>query len=90
MPDGLTICSLERSCIVFTTAPIFPSPRTTPSLGTFYYRPGTLPERLGIVDPTAYPHSNDFWKVMKLPFERESKIEAGNRGFSEAPAADLP
>ena len=58
--------------------------------GTFYYRPGTLPERLGIVDPTAYPHSNDFWKVMKLPFERESKIEAGNRGFSEAPAADLP
>ena len=58
--------------------------------GTFYYRPGTLPERLGIVDPSAYPHSNDFWKVMKLPFERESKIESGNRGFSEAPAADLP
>jgi sterol desaturase/sphingolipid hydroxylase (fatty acid hydroxylase superfamily) len=41
--------------------------------GTLYYRPGTLPERIGVVDPNAYPHSNEFWKVMKLPFEQEGK-----------------
>jgi sterol desaturase/sphingolipid hydroxylase (fatty acid hydroxylase superfamily) len=52
--------------------------------GTFYYRPGTLPERLGIVDPSAYPNSEEFWKVMKLPFEGEFRPE-----FSNAPAADL-
>ena len=39
--------------------------------GTFYYRPGSLPERLGVVDPRAYPKSIEFWKVMKLPFEGE-------------------
>jgi sterol desaturase/sphingolipid hydroxylase (fatty acid hydroxylase superfamily) len=37
--------------------------------GTFNYRPGSLPERLGVVDPSIYPKSNDFWKVMILPFE---------------------
>ncbi len=40
--------------------------------GTFYYRPGSLPDRLGVGDPSAYPNSEDFWKVMKLPFEREA------------------
>jgi hypothetical protein len=26
-----------------------------------------------VVDPNAYPNSNEFWKVMKLPFEQEGK-----------------
>jgi hypothetical protein len=34
----------------------------------FYYRPGRVPERLGVLDPGAYPDSNELWKVMKLPF----------------------
>ncbi len=52
--------------------------------GTFYYRPGSLPERLGVVDPSAYPNSNEFWQVMRLPFEGELE-----QGFSIAPVADL-
>ena len=52
--------------------------------GTFYCRPGTLPERLGVVDPNAYPKSNEFWKVMMLPFEGE--IE---QRLIDAPAAGL-
>jgi sterol desaturase/sphingolipid hydroxylase (fatty acid hydroxylase superfamily) len=39
--------------------------------GSFYYRPGTLPERIGVVDPNEYPDSKEFWKVMKLPFHPE-------------------
>jgi sterol desaturase/sphingolipid hydroxylase (fatty acid hydroxylase superfamily) len=38
------------------------------AFGTFYYRPGSLPERLGVLDPGAYPDSNELWEVMKLPF----------------------
>jgi len=38
------------------------------AFGTFYYRPGRVPERLGVLDPGAYPDSNELWKVMKLPF----------------------
>jgi sterol desaturase/sphingolipid hydroxylase (fatty acid hydroxylase superfamily) len=40
--------------------------------GTFYYRPGTVPTRIGVLDPNAYPNSNEFWKVMKLPLHRGS------------------
>ena len=36
--------------------------------GTFYYLPGRVPERLGVFEPDAYPDSNEFWRVMKLPF----------------------
>jgi len=50
--------------------------------GTFYYRPGTLPERLGVVDPGAYPLSNDFWKVMKLPFRRDAKVKISTQDFN--------
>jgi len=57
--------------------------------GTFYYRPATVPERLGVVDPGAYPHSNEFWKVMELPFWSAGKHAFGNAGFSRTPAADL-
>jgi sterol desaturase/sphingolipid hydroxylase (fatty acid hydroxylase superfamily) len=39
--------------------------------GTFHYRPGVLPKRLGIDVPSAYPDSNDFWKVMMLPFSEQ-------------------
>ena len=38
------------------------------AFGTFYYRPGRVPERLGVLDPSAYPDSNKLWKVMKVPF----------------------
>jgi sterol desaturase/sphingolipid hydroxylase (fatty acid hydroxylase superfamily) len=36
--------------------------------GTFVYRPGRLPERLGVVEPQRYPDANEFWRVMRLPF----------------------
>jgi len=39
---------------------------------SFYYRPGRVPERLGVLDPSAYPDSNELWKVMKLPFALRS------------------
>jgi sterol desaturase/sphingolipid hydroxylase (fatty acid hydroxylase superfamily) len=35
--------------------------------GTFVYRAGKLPDRLGVSHPERYPDSNDFWRVMKLP-----------------------
>lgn len=38
------------------------------AFGTFHYRAGMAPERLGVDDPRAYPDSNEFWKVMRLPF----------------------
>lgn len=41
--------------------------------GTFVYRPGALPERLGVSDPGAYPDSTEFFRVMKLPFLRQLK-----------------
>ena len=52
--------------------------------GTFYYKPGTVPERLGVVDPAAYPKSNEFWKVMLLPFNAQREGQTGN-----VPAANL-
>jgi sterol desaturase/sphingolipid hydroxylase (fatty acid hydroxylase superfamily) len=52
--------------------------------GTFYYRPGALPKRLGVVDPSVYPKSNEFWKVIALPFTPDSERQVTN-----APAVDL-
>jgi hypothetical protein len=43
--------------------------------GTFYYRPGSLPERLGVVDPNAYPKSNEFWNVMNLLLQGDDERE---------------
>jgi sterol desaturase/sphingolipid hydroxylase (fatty acid hydroxylase superfamily) len=37
--------------------------------GTFRYKPGVSPERLGVETPEAYPNSNDWVKVMALPFQ---------------------
>jgi sterol desaturase/sphingolipid hydroxylase (fatty acid hydroxylase superfamily) len=36
--------------------------------GTFVYRPGIFPERIGVAEPAVYPRSEQFWKVMWLPF----------------------
>lgn len=38
--------------------------------GTFVYKPGQAPDRLGVDVPAAYPESNSFWQVMALPFRR--------------------
>lgn len=36
--------------------------------GTFVYRPGVLPERLGVAEPDQYPASGELLKVLALPF----------------------
>ena len=36
--------------------------------GSFVYRPGRLPERIGVADTSEYPRSVEVWKVMLLPF----------------------
>lgn len=38
--------------------------------GTFEYHPKRLPQALGVQDPGRYPASNDFIKVLALPFKR--------------------
>jgi sterol desaturase/sphingolipid hydroxylase (fatty acid hydroxylase superfamily) len=40
--------------------------------GTFYYRPGCQPQRLGVASPSDYPQSQEFWKVLALPFKRQA------------------
>jgi len=35
--------------------------------GTFVYRPGQLPERIGVAAPSDYPRSGEVWKIMLLP-----------------------
>ncbi|MDO8420605.1 MAG: sterol desaturase family protein [Parvibaculum sp.] len=41
--------------------------------GTFVYRPGRLPQRIGVVDPAQYPPSNHYWAVFMLPFRRAAR-----------------
>jgi len=41
--------------------------------GTFVYKPGRLPERLGVEDVKAYPHSNELLKVLALPFRKSAQ-----------------
>lgn len=36
--------------------------------GTFVYKPGVLPERLGVDEPNDYPRSGEYWKGFLLPF----------------------
>jgi len=36
--------------------------------GTFVYRPGIQPERLGVSEPEEYPDSNDLFRVLLAPF----------------------
>ncbi len=41
---------------------------------------GQFPDRIGVAEPSAYPHSNDIWRVMKLPFSlREKQVGSGTR-----------
>ncbi len=35
--------------------------------GTFVYRPGEVPARLGVARPDDYPKSHEFWKTMLIP-----------------------
>jgi len=48
--------------------------------GTFVYKPGANPERLGVEDPKAYPESNDIFRVLALPFGRKLSVEAMDCG----------
>lgn len=43
------------------------------AFGTFVYRPGQYPERLGVEDPASYPRSSQFWRVMALPFVQQKR-----------------
>jgi sterol desaturase/sphingolipid hydroxylase (fatty acid hydroxylase superfamily) len=36
--------------------------------GTFIYKPGQLPDRIGVGTPSDYPRSVEVWKVLLLPF----------------------
>ena len=47
--------------------------------GTFYYRPGVAPERLGVEKPEPYPTSFEFLKVMRLPFAGSLQRGAARR-----------
>jgi sterol desaturase/sphingolipid hydroxylase (fatty acid hydroxylase superfamily) len=42
------------------------------ALGTFVYRPGEYPERLGMADPERWPASDDFWGLWASPFRSGS------------------
>ncbi|HEY0663193.1 MAG TPA: sterol desaturase family protein [Thiobacillaceae bacterium] len=37
--------------------------------GTFHYRPGRHPQRLGVAEPEHYPQDRELLKVMALPFK---------------------
>ena len=37
--------------------------------GTFYYRPGVVPQRLGVGHPEIYPQDRELIKVLALPFK---------------------
>lgn len=39
--------------------------------GTFYYKPGIAPEKLGLDNPDDYPKSEDLLAVISLPFRKE-------------------
>lgn len=51
--------------------------------GTFVYRPGIAPERLGVANPDEYPESNELARVLALPFGRTPLMNAlGERSES--------
>jgi sterol desaturase/sphingolipid hydroxylase (fatty acid hydroxylase superfamily) len=37
--------------------------------GTFYYRPGQNPQKLGVEQPARYPQDTELLKVLALPFK---------------------
>jgi len=44
--------------------------------GTFHYRPGHLPDSLGLADAKLYPRVENVWSVIKFPFRMEKKLAA--------------
>ena len=40
--------------------------------GTVYYKPGIMPESLGVVNPAQYPKSENVLDVAYLPFKKSS------------------
>lgn len=38
--------------------------------GTFVYRPGEAPGRIGVAQTERYPQSREFWRVMAIPFRQ--------------------
>jgi sterol desaturase/sphingolipid hydroxylase (fatty acid hydroxylase superfamily) len=52
--------------------------------GTFHYQPGVFPERLGVEDPDDYPGSNDWLRVVALPW----RMRGLSRQMSSTPSAD--
>jgi sterol desaturase/sphingolipid hydroxylase (fatty acid hydroxylase superfamily) len=51
--------------------------------GTFLYRPGIAPERLGVANPDEFPESNELARVLALPFGRTPLTNAlGERSES--------
>ncbi len=38
--------------------------------GTFYYKPGTAPKKLGMDNPNEYPKSENLFDVVSLPFRK--------------------
>lgn len=51
--------------------------------GTFVYRPGRLPERIGVDDPTLYPRSEQYWRVFMLPFQRRPRARQAPDGITQ-------
>jgi sterol desaturase/sphingolipid hydroxylase (fatty acid hydroxylase superfamily) len=49
--------------------------------GTFRYRPGVAPERLGVANPDEFPESNELARVLALPFGRTA-FAGGDRAES--------
>lgn len=56
--------------------------------GTFVYRPGVLPERIGVDNPALYPRSEQYWRVFMLPFlSRDNSAIDGEMGDRARSAA---
>ncbi len=58
--------------------------------GTFVYQPERVPQRLGVADPAAYPHSSEFWRVMLIPFRASAAASADTRPATRPSTAAEP
>jgi sterol desaturase/sphingolipid hydroxylase (fatty acid hydroxylase superfamily) len=54
--------------------------------GTFVYRPGVAPRRLGVEDPTAYPAEREILRVLALPFVPPRRDRHSHDGCKSAAA----
>lgn len=55
--------------------------------GTFVYRPGQLPEALGVAEPERYPASVSILRVLAMPFTSEQRSIAPDGGIPPCPDA---